>query len=88
MSNKMPLTLHCSDAVSGLGGWSLAHPRFGFLANPIPSRGAHCNTAFPPGLENLIALLFIELPKHEQLKWPVDSIEKVYYNARTYTHAT
>ena len=67
--------MHCSDAV-----------------NPIPSKGAnyaHCNTALPPGLENLIVLLFIKLPKHEQLKWPVDSIAKVYYNARTYnTHAT
>ena len=89
MSNKMPIKLHCSDAVSGLGGWALAHLGFGvYLTLFLPANYAHRITTFPPGLENLIALMFIKLHKDEQLKWPVDSIAKVYYNARTYTYAT
>ena len=51
MSNKM----HCSDAVSELGGWDK-----GVLVNPIPSRGpnyTHRIIGFPPGLENLTVSL-------------------------------
>ena len=49
-----------SAAASGWAGWALAHPEFGSLVNPIPSRGAdyaHHITACPPGFENLAASL-------------------------------
>ena len=41
-------------------GWALAHPEFGVLANPIPTRGAdyaHRITASSPGFENPAASL-------------------------------
>ena len=50
-----------SAAASGWAGWALAHPEFGSLVNPIPTRRgadyAHHINACPPGVENLTASL-------------------------------
>ena len=53
-----------SDAASGWAGWALAHSEFGSSFNPITTRGAdyaHHITVSPPGFENPVASLIVNI---------------------------